>query len=169
MGGGVLIGISPRASNWLETSLDAVVKSVFSADDDCVDGAKDVRTSSRARAPPTEMVEHTRKNTIFSIHLKKKLAPFRHDFLLILIVRLWQFLWRYFNDKCPERIIVMRERNKCLRSQDSLHSHTTQMLSLSRSDIRLTCVCSNLILSPGFNVARRATASVGNGHPPAET
>ncbi len=146
-----------------------MVERVFSADDDCVDGAKYVRSSSSARAPPTEMVERTRKNTIFSFHLKKKKV--RHDFLIILIVRLRRFLWRYFNDKCPERIIVMRERNKCLRSQDSLHTHTKQMrsLSLSRSDIRPTCVCSNLILSPGFNVARSATLSVGNGHPPAET
>ncbi len=46
---------------------------------------------------------------------------------------------------------------------------TEQMHSLSRSDIRSTCVCSNLILSPGLNVARSATSSVGNGHPPAET
>ncbi len=135
-----------------------------------MDGAKYVRTSSSARAPPTEMVECTRKNTIFSFHLKKKkLAPFRHDFLLILIVRLRRFLWRYFNDKCPERIIVMRERNKCLRSQDSLHSHTKQMRFLSRSDIRPMCARSNLILSPGLNAARSETSSVGNGHPLAET
>ncbi len=127
---------------------------------------------STARAPPTEMVERTWKNTMSSFHKKKKkktIAAFRHDFLLILIVRLRRFLWRYFNDKCPERIIVMREQNKCLRSQDSLHSHIKQMRSLSRSDIRPTCVCSNLILSPGFNVARSATWSVGNGHPLAET
>ncbi len=45
------------------------------------------------------------------IKKKKKLAPFRHDFLLILIVRFRRFLWRYFDDKCPERIIVMRERS----------------------------------------------------------
>ncbi len=126
-----------------------------------MDGAKYVRTSSSARVPPTEMVERTRKNTIFSFHLKKKkkLAPFRQDFLLILIVRLRRFLWRYF--KCPEHIIVMRERNKCLRSQDSLHSHTKQMRSLSRSYIRPTCARSNLILSPGLNAARSATLECG--------
>ncbi len=41
---------------------------IYLRDDDCVDGAKDVRTSSRPRAPLTEMVERTRKNTIFSFH-----------------------------------------------------------------------------------------------------
>ncbi len=40
----------------------------FFYDNDCVDGAKDVRTSSSARAPPMEMVEDTRKNTVFSFH-----------------------------------------------------------------------------------------------------
>ncbi len=52
--------------------------------------------------------------------------------------------------------------NKCLHSQDSLHSHTKQTRSLSRSDIRPTCVRSNLILFPGFNDARSAIWSVGN-------
>ncbi len=88
-----------------------------------------MRTSSSARAPPTEMVERTRKNTIFSFHLKKPIAVIRHDFLLILIVRLMKFLWGYINDKCPERIIVMRERNNV-----SLHSHTKQMLSQFNSE-----------------------------------
>ncbi len=49
-----------------------VTGDVFPTDDDCVDGAKDVRTSSSARAPPKELVERTRKNTIFSFHLKKQ-------------------------------------------------------------------------------------------------
>ncbi len=48
-------------------------------------------------------------------------------------------------------------------------SHKTDARSLSQSDIRPTCARSKLILSPGFNVARSATWSVGNGHPPAET
>ncbi len=109
---------------------------------------------------------HMEKHNIFLSFKKKKACTFQ--------TRLSShfnssFEAVYFNDKCPERIIVMRERNKCLRSQDSLHSHTKQMRSLSRSDIRPTCVCSNLILSPGLNAARSATSSVGNGHPPAET
>ncbi len=53
----------------------------------------------------------TRYSPFIKKKKKKKLAPFRHDFLLILIVRFRRFLWRYFDDKCPERIIVMRERS----------------------------------------------------------
>ncbi len=65
------------------TEVMIVTGDVFPTDDDCVDGAKDVRTSSSARAPPTELVERTRKNTIFSFHLKKKqsIAAFRQDFV----------------------------------------------------------------------------------------
>ncbi len=100
-----------------------------------MDGAKDVRTSSSDRAPLTEMVEDTRKNMIFSFHLKKinkyLIAAFRHDFLLSLIVRLRRFLWRYFNEKCPERIIVMRELNSSLLAVFSSLSHKTDVLSLS--------------------------------------
>ncbi len=132
-------------------------------------------TAQRMCGPHQGLEHHRRKwssahgKTRYSPFIKKKtIAAFRHDFLLILIVRLRRFQWRNFNEKCPERIIVMRERNICLRSQNSLHSYTKQMLSLSRSDIRPTCARSNLILSPGFNVARSATWSVGNGHPPAE-
>ncbi len=67
------------------------------------------------------------------------------------------------------RIIVRRERNKRIHSQETLHSHTKQMRSLFWSDITPMCACSKIILSPRFNVVRSATWSVGNGHPPAET
>ncbi len=66
------------------TEVMIVTGDVFPTDDDCVDGAKDVRTSSSARAPPKELVERTRKNTIFSFHLKKpkqSIAAFRQDFI----------------------------------------------------------------------------------------
>ncbi len=99
-----------------------------------MDGAKDVRTSSSDRAPPTEMVEDTRKNMIFSFHKKINkylIAAFRHDFLLSLIVRLRRFLWRYFNEKCPECIIGMRELNSSLLAVFSSLSHKTDALSLS--------------------------------------
>ncbi len=84
------------------TEVTIVTGDVFPTDDDYVDGAKDVRTSSSARAPPTEMVERTRKNTIFSFHLKKINCSFQTR------------RSSHFNSsfeavygKCPERIIVM--------------------------------------------------------------
>ncbi len=56
------------------------------------------RTSSSARAPPTE-----KHDILHSFNqLKKSIAAFIHDFLLILIVCLRRFLCSYFNDKCPE-------------------------------------------------------------------
>ncbi len=97
---------------------------------------KDVQTSSSDLAPPMEMVERTRKNTIFSIHFNQ--LKNRYIVLLILIVRLRRFLWRYFNDKCPERIVM--RGHKSLPSQvDSLHSHTKRTRFLS-----LTCAHSEI-------------------------
>ncbi len=70
------------------------------------------RTSSSARAPPTE-----KHNILHSFNqLKKSIAAFRHDFLLILIVCLRRFLCSYFNDKCPQRIIAYA-KGKYLCSQ----------------------------------------------------
>ncbi len=45
----------------------------FISTDDCMDGTKVVRTSSSARAPLMEILVHSRKNTIFSYHLKNRL------------------------------------------------------------------------------------------------
>ncbi len=104
---------------------------------------------------PHQVLEHHRRKwssahgkTRYSPFIKKKsIAAFRHKFLLILIVRLRRFLWRYFNDKCPERIIVMRECNKCIRLQDSLHSHTKQMHSLSLDQTLGLHVCAQTLYS----------------------
>ncbi len=47
----------------------------------------------------------TEKHDILHSQINTSIIAFRHDFLLVLIVRLRRFLWSYFNDKCPERII----------------------------------------------------------------
>ena len=61
---------------------------------------------------------------VLSLTNKKSIAVFRHDYLHLFIVYLRLCLWRYFNDKCRERIQVMRE-HKSLNSQaDFLHSRT---------------------------------------------
>ncbi len=86
------------------TEVMIVTGDVFPTDDNCVDGAKDVRTSSSARAPPTELVErYTEKHNILLSFKKKKTIDC--SFQTGLCLRL--FLWRYFNDKCPERITVI--------------------------------------------------------------
>lgn len=73
----------------------------------------------------TEMVEHRRKNTRYSpfdLTNKQLIPAFRHNFLLFFIVHLR--LWRYFNYKCREHIIVTREgiHARALISPDFFHS-----------------------------------------------
>ncbi len=85
------------------------------------------RTSSSARAPPTE-----KHDILHSFNeLKKTMEAFRHDFLLL-------FLWSYFNDKCPEHIIACKSASNA-RAQTSplaggfpfIHSHRKRTRSLS--------------------------------------
>ncbi len=85
------------------------------------------RTSSSARAPPTE-----KHNILHSFNqFKKSIAAFRHDFLLILIVCLRRFLCSYFNDKCPQRIIAYA-KGKYLCSQVVSFPLTENVLSISQ-------------------------------------
>ncbi len=85
------------------------------------------RTSSSARAPPTE-----KHNILHSFNqLKKSIAAFRHDFLLILIVCLRRFLCSYFNDKCPQRIIAYA-KGKYLCSQVDSFPPTENVLSIGQ-------------------------------------
>ncbi len=85
------------------------------------------RTSSSARAPPTE-----KHDILHSFNkLKKSMEVFRHDFLLL-------FLRSYCNDKCSERIIACKSASNA-RAQTSplaggfpfIHSHRKWTPSLS--------------------------------------
>ncbi len=87
------------------------------------------RTSSSARAPPTE-----KHDILHSFNkLKKSMEAFRHYFLLL-------FLRSYFNDKCPERIIACRSASN-VRAQTSplagrfpfIHSQKTDTLSIGQT------------------------------------
>ncbi len=122
-----------------------MIRNGLSIDDDCVDGSGIKRTSSSARAPPTE-----KHNILHSFN--ESMEAFRHDFLLL-------FLRSYFNDKCPERIIACKSASNA-RAQTSplaggfpfIHSDGLENgHALYRSDI--TCVRSKMIFSPEFNVA----------------
>ncbi len=85
------------------------------------------RTSSSARAPPTE-----KHDILHSFNeLKKSMEAFRHDFLLL-------FLRSYFNDKCPERIIACKSASNAWAQTSPLaggfpfiHSHRKRTRSLS--------------------------------------
>ncbi len=99
------------------------------------------RTSSSARAPPTE-----KHDILHSFNeLKKSMEAFRHDFLLLL-------LRSYFNDKCPERIISCKSASNA-RAQTSpltggfpfIHSHRKRMRSLSVR--HYMCALKNYLLS----------------------
>ncbi len=78
----------------------------FSVDEDCMYGSKDHMKCSSTSYGNGRAAHMEKHDILHSFNdLKKSIAAFRHDFLLILIVCLRQFLWSYFNDKCPERII----------------------------------------------------------------
>ncbi len=84
---------------------------------------------------------------------KKIVAAFRHDFLIV-IVCLRPFLWPYFNDKCPERIVMrgrisslshkmdaLRNINKRIWQTDVnqyLHSITVVNVSVSHVSCKIT-------------------------------
>ncbi len=125
-----------------------MIRDGFSIDDDCVRGRlKGIkRTSSSARAPPTE-----KHDILHSFNeLKKSMEAFRHDFLLL-------FLRSYCNDKCPERIIACKSASNA-RAQTSplaggfpfIHSHRKRTRTLS---VRHYMCALKMIFSPEFNVA----------------
>ncbi len=92
------------------------------------------RTSSSARAPPTE-----KHDILHSFNeLKKSMEALRHDFLLL-------FLWSYFNDKCPERIIACKSANLSAGRWIPIHSHRKRTRSLSVR--HYMCALKNYLLS----------------------
>ncbi len=147
--------VQPLCSRCENNCVGAIVERGFSTDDDCMDGTKVVRISS-ARAPPMEMVVRSRKNTIISYRLKNRLQlsdMISHFICSFEVVSMALF-------ECPERIIVMREQQMSPFTGFSSLSHKTHALSISNQTLGLR-VRAQLILSPGFNVARSSTWSAG--------
>ncbi len=106
----------------------------------------------------------TEKHNIL-LSFKKSIAASRHDFSFYSFFwgSFYGFIWvsrtHYCNARATNvsvhRILFTLTQNTCTLDLES--------------DVKPTCACSKLILSPGFNVARSSTWSAGNGHPPAET
>ncbi len=156
--------VQPLCSRCENNCVGAIVERGFSTDDDCMDGTKVVRTSSSARAPPMEMVVRSRKNTIFSYHLKNRLQlsdMISHFIRSFEVVSMALF-------ECPERI-VMREQQMSPFTGFSSLSHKTHALSISNQTLGLRVRAQNLYSLLDLMLPEAQPGVRGNGHPPAET